>query len=71
MNMVHQELTDKYRGRRYQLEDSVLTVSHVIQVDGEGGPYYEVIYNRYPPQPNSTGTGSCWLDVLLGLVEIR
>jgi hypothetical protein len=69
--MVHKELTEEYRGRRYRDRDTVLTVNHVLQVDGSGGPRFRVVYDRDPPDANSTGRGACWLDALEQLPEIR
>lgn len=69
--MMHKELTEEYLGRRYRDGDSVLIVSHVIHVDGDGGPYFWVIYDREPPEANSSGRGACWLDSLKRLTEIR
>lgn len=68
--MVNKELTEQYRGKRYRDGDTVLIVSHVIQIHVLGGARFEVVYDREPAQENSAGRGSCWVDDLQRLPEI-
>jgi len=69
---VHQELSAKFRGRRYLTpEGRLITVSHVNQIDGSAGSYFTAHYNADEPDGNnSTRAGSCRLDFLECLAEI-
>lgn len=69
---VNTELTEKYKGKRYRMPDGrLMTVSHVLQNEGEGGPFYEVIYDTDKPLPGGAGQGQCSLKTLESLVEIQ
>jgi hypothetical protein len=69
---VNHELSEKLRGKRFLRPDrKVMTVSHVNQLDGPGGPYFSVFYNVDKPEIGDTGAGSCWLDTLESLVEVQ
>ena len=68
---VNRELSEKLKRKRYLWPDGrVMTVSHVIETDGPGGPYYRAVYNVDEPEIGSTGVGSCSLTYIESLVEI-
>jgi hypothetical protein len=47
-----------------------MTISHVTQEEGTGGPYFQVVYDLDVPEPGFTGKGTCLLDSLDSFVEI-
>jgi hypothetical protein len=72
--IVNPELSEKYKGKKYWMPDGsgrIMTVSHVLQSEGQGGPFYEVFYNIDKPIPGRTGHSTCSLTTLKSLVEIQ
>ena len=68
---VDQVLTKQYQGKEYVDGQRVITVSHVNRIDGPNGSYLTVFYNADEPEIGRTGQGSCFLDYLQGLPEVR
>ena len=68
---VNDKLTAEYRGKRYRRpsDGKVITVSHVLETNGPGGPRFEAFYNVAEPEIGSTGHGTCSLTYLEGLVS--
>ena len=70
---VNRELSDRFKGRRYStLDGRIIAISHVNQIDGPTGSYFTAYYNADRPDIGSTTrAGSCRLDYLDDLIEIR
>jgi len=71
---VNQELTDKYKGKKYSRpsDNRVLTVSHILESElSNGDTYLEAFFNVENPEPGTTGAGSCDLESLQTLKEIE
>jgi hypothetical protein len=70
---VNQELSLKFKGRRYRTPDGrIIAISHVNQIDGPMGSYLTAYYNADKPDVGgTTRAGSCRLDYLDDLVEVK
>jgi hypothetical protein len=68
---VNNELTEKYKGKRYRMRDGrEITVSHVLQSEVEGGPFHFAVYDTDEPDPSGAGRGQCPLESLESLAKI-
>jgi hypothetical protein len=68
---VNDKLTAEYKGRKYRrpTDGKVITISHVLEIDGPSGAYFEAFYNVAEPEIGSTGHGTCSLTYLEGLAS--
>jgi hypothetical protein len=74
MMEVNQKLTEQYKGQKYRRpsDGKVLVVSHILEAEmSNGGTYFEAIFKVEDPEPGTTGTGSCALESLRALQEIK
>ncbi len=71
---VNQKLSEEYNGKKYRrpTDGKLIVIGHILQADiPDGQPVLEAFYNVLEPEPETTGHGSCSLEYLRSLVEIK